>query len=143
MTQVDKSVQEAYEDVRNDKTESSWAVFTYDGTTIKSTGTGNGGLNDLKNHLKNDERAYGFLRVTSGDEESKRAKFVFLSWCGPDVKALAKAKQSVDKAAVKDVIRNFAVEIHYTDLDEVNEERLHKQVIAAGGANYGTGGTRN
>jgi len=56
---------------------------------------------------------------------------------------LAKAKQSVEKSAVKEVVRNYAVEIHYTERTEINEERLTKQVISAGGANYGTGGSRN
>lgn len=115
------------------------AHFVYNGNEISTGKTGTGGLNELAEEFKDNEKSYAYLRVVAGDEESKRAKFVFISWCGPEVKALAKAKQSVEKASVKDILRSYAVEIHYTDKEEVNEDRLMKQVVAAGGANYGTG----
>ena len=143
MTTIDSSVQSGYDDVRNDKTSTTWATFVYDGNNIKQGATGHKGVDELLEQFHDDQKCYAYLRVTTGDEESKRAKFVFISWCGPDVKALAKAKQSVEKSAVKEVIRNYAVEIHYTDKHEISEERLIQQVIKAGGANYGTGGSRN
>jgi hypothetical protein len=51
-----------------------------------------------------DERVYGFVRIETGDELSKRAKFVLVSWVGSNVGALKKAKMSTDKAFVKEVI---------------------------------------
>jgi len=77
--------------------------------------------------------------VTTGDSESKRAKFVFVSWVGTGVGALAKAKVSVHKANVKEVIRDYAVEVHAEERDDINEDRVLERVIKAGGANYGTG----
>ena len=55
------------------------------------------------NNVVGDERLFGFLRVTSGDELSKRAKFVFLTWIGDGVSALKRAKVSTDKASVKNL----------------------------------------
>ena len=44
------------------------------------------------------------MRVLVGDEMSKRAKFVLITWIGPSVSALKRAKVSTDKAVVKTVI---------------------------------------
>lgn len=51
------------------------------------------------------ERVYGYVRVETGDELSKRAKFAFITWIGESVPALKKAKVSTDKATVKSVIQ--------------------------------------
>jgi len=39
-----------------------------------------------------------------GDEMSKRRKFLFLTWIGPSVGVIQRAKMSTDKAIIKDVI---------------------------------------
>ena len=36
---------------------------------------------------------------------SKRAKFVFVTWVGPSVSVMKKAKMSTDKAVIKDIIQ--------------------------------------
>ena len=51
-----------------------------------------------------DERLYGFTRIDTGDELSKRVKFVLVTWVGVNVGALKRAKMSIDKAVVKNVI---------------------------------------
>jgi hypothetical protein len=49
-------------------------------------------------------RAYGYVRFETGDEMSRRAKFAFITWIGPSVSPLKKAKVSTDKAFVKKVV---------------------------------------
>jgi hypothetical protein len=134
----DPRIKEAYADVRNDKTETNWAVFKYEGKKkIVFGGKGNGDLSELAEQFNDDEAAFAFLRVTTGDEESKRAKFVLVSWCGEKVGALARANMSVHKASVKDICRDFALERHYTDKSEIDAAALLADVTKAGGANYG------
>ena len=41
----------------------------------------------------------------TGDEMSKRAKFVFVTLVGPSVSVMKKAKMSTDKALMKDIIQ--------------------------------------
>merc|ERR1711991_987951 len=48
----------------------------------------------------------------------------------------ASAKMSVHKASFKDVVREFAIEMHYDDKDDVDAAEIRARVIAAGGANY-------
>ena len=48
-----------------------------------------------------DDRVYAYLRFETGDEMSRRRKFAFVTWIGPSVSPLKKAKVSTDKAFVK------------------------------------------
>ena len=52
--------------------------------------------------LPDDERVYAYVRFETGDEMSRRAKFAFITWIGPSVPPLKKAKVSTDKAFVKE-----------------------------------------
>ena len=51
--------------------------------------------------------AYCYLPVffQTGDEMSKRAKFVLVTWVGQNVSVMKKAKMSTDKALMKDIIQ--------------------------------------
>jgi len=44
------------------------------------------------------------VRIETGDELSKRAKFALITWVGERVSPLKKAKVSTDKADVKRII---------------------------------------
>jgi len=143
MATVDSSVKQAYEDVRNDKNPTTWALFGYkDKGTITLQATGSGSLSELTGKLQPAEAQYGFIRLIT-DEETKRSKFVFISWVGEEVGRLLRAKVSVHKASVKEVVRDFAVEIHAEKKEELSEAQVLQAVIKAGGANYGTGAARN
>jgi hypothetical protein len=134
----DPALAEAYADVRNDKTDTDWVLCGYseDGKSLQKRGSGSGGLAEMAESFVDNEPMYGYLRVTAGDEESIRQKFVLVTWCGPEVKALKKAKMSVHKASFKTLFKEFAVEMHYTERNEVDPAEVRARVIASGGANY-------
>ena len=52
-----------------------------------------------------DERLYAYYRFKTGDDMSVRAKFAFITWIGPKVTPLRKAKVSTDKAFVKQIFK--------------------------------------
>jgi hypothetical protein len=70
---------------------------------------------------------------------SRRAKFAFITWIGPSVSPLKKAKVSTDKAFVKAVWPNFGKEILADEKSELKQEKILKILEAASGAAYGTG----
>jgi hypothetical protein len=53
-------------------------------------------------HSVEDNRIYAYVRIETGDEMSKRAKFALITWIGPGVSPLKKAKVSTDKAFLKE-----------------------------------------
>lgn len=58
----------------------------------------------FKGQFGDDERAFAYIRVQTGDEMSKRAKFLLVTWVGPSVSVLKRAKMSTDKAIIKDIL---------------------------------------
>ncbi|XP_067640582.1 coactosin-like protein isoform X3 [Eurosta solidaginis] len=138
-TELDKdAIREAYEDVRSDQTDTDWAVFKFQGSTITCTARGQG-FADFREQFGDNDRAFGYIRIQMGDEMSKRLKFVFLTWIGQYVGVLPRAKMSTDKALVREVLSNFAVELYAGVDDELDIELFRDALERAGGANYGTG----
>ena len=137
----DPQLNAAYQDVRKDSTPTTWAVFGYQGKSNKIVvqATGSSGWEEFVAAFKDDEAQYGFYRFITGDSESKRAKFLFVSWVGANVGRLVRARVSVHKANVKEIIRDYAAEVHAEERAELDEEKVRDKVVKAGGAAYGTG----
>lgn len=138
-TSVDReTIASSYNDVRSDASEINWMVLKYNGTAIEVNKTGED-FGEFHEQFADHERAFGFIRIQTGDEMSKRSKFVLVTWCGQDVQPLKRARMSTDKSLVKDVISNFAVEIQAENSQELDYDTILGLVVKAGGANYGTG----
>jgi len=128
----------AYEDVRNDSSDTAWAVFKFEGTSVIVDSTGVD-YEEFETKFGDDERAFGFVRVFTGDELSRRAKFTLITWCGCDVSPLKRAKMSTDKPLIKTVVQSVAVEIQTSEKEEITYDAVKSELCKVGGANYGTG----
>jgi len=139
-TAVDKdAIRGAYDDVRSDTTDTEWAVFKFDQENrLGVTATGKE-FADFKSHFGNGDRGFGYIRIKTGDEMSKRAKFVLVTWVGPEVSVMKKAKMSTDKALMKDICQNMSVELQLETHGEFSHDNFKLQVDKASGARYGTG----
>ncbi|KAJ3093343.1 hypothetical protein HDU96_002360 [Phlyctochytrium bullatum] len=140
MVDIAREASVAYEDVRNDATPTNWLLLEYVDAKTDSlilAGTGSGGLQEFVSHLKEDQAAFGFLRMVVGNDElSLRAKFVLITWCGSGVKVMRKAKLSVHIADVKRVLQSFAVEVNASSKDDLKEDEIKALLKKAMGANY-------
>ncbi|KAK1162056.1 coactosin-like protein [Huso huso] len=135
-TKIDKEAcREAYNLVRDDNTEISWVSFKYDGSLIVPGGQGKD-YEEFMSQCTDDVRLFGFIRITTGDAMSKRAKFTLITWIGENVSGLQRAKISTDKTLVKDVVQNFAKEFVISDRRELEEDYIKNELKKAGGANY-------
>jgi len=136
----DSSINEAYQDVRSDKSDTNWLLLNYvsdrsEKLVVKQTGTG--GLSELKEALDDSVAAFAYARVQySNDEQSQREKFVFVKWIGKGVKIMRKAKLSVQAADVKNVLSAFSIEITAEEKDQIDEQQIIVKLRKAGGASY-------
>lgn len=82
----DPEIAQAYEDVRSDKSETTWLILKYASATsdsLKLAQTGTGEIAEMCEHLGDDEAAYAYIRMKLGnDEYSERTKFCFVVWAG-------------------------------------------------------------
>jgi len=137
---TDPAINEAYLDVRSDKSDTNWLLLDYetdrsDKLTLTSTGTG--GLPELREKLEDSRASYAYARVTySNDKESQREKFVLVVWIGPGCKVMRKAKISVHSADVKNVLRVFSIEVAAHEKSDLNEDPIVVRLRKAGGASY-------
>ncbi|KAF5297570.1 hypothetical protein FQR65_LT10001 [Abscondita terminalis] len=132
------AIRDAYEDVRADGSETQWALFKFDGQRIVCSEKGDD-FDKFKDSFGENERVFGYIRVQTGDEMSKRQKFLFVTWVGPSVSVIQRAKMSTDKSMIKEIIKNFAVELQLEAASEIDLEYFKQALNKAGGANYGTG----
>ncbi|CAO2653978.1 Nn.00g107110.m01.CDS01 [Neocucurbitaria sp. VM-36] len=135
----DADISQAYEDVRSDKSETTWLILKYASATSDSlalAATGTGDIAEMTESL-GDEAAYAYVRMKLGnDEYSERVKFAFVIWQGPNTKVMRKAKMSFQSGQVKQVIRTYAVEIQTSDKKELEAEAVTLKLRKAMGANY-------
>jgi len=138
-TRVDKAaIFEAYNEVMADNNNIEWAAFTFADNKLGVAAKGVD-FAEFKSHFGADDRGFGYIKITTGDEMSKRSKFVFCTWVGPNVSVMKKAKMSTDKALLKDIITNLSVELLVETAGEFTLEHFKTEVDKAGGARYGTG----
>jgi len=125
------------EDVRNDKTSTNWVLFGHEGKLLKVLGSGNGGYSELEGYFKDEEIIYGVLGLQVADEdggsEYKTTKYVFISWVGPKVKPLVKARSSQVRVALYKHAKNFlqlAAEIQALEHSEISEDIIKQKLNA-------------
>jgi len=136
----DPKIDEAYQDVRSDKSETNWLLLDYESERsdkLALTATGLGGLEELREHLDDTKASFAYARIQyANDKESKREKFILITWIGPNCKVMRKAKISVHAADVKAVLRAFSMEIPAREKNDLEEEPIVVKLRKAGGASY-------
>jgi hypothetical protein len=139
----DPAIREAYDDVRSDATETNWLLITYEeGSGNKKwvlAGKGTGGLAELKDNLTDTFIGFGYLRVISGDDMSKRAKFVFIKYLSKGLKMTTKALLNVHRGDVEKVLNQISIAVEAEGKEELTEEDINDRINKAGGAHYGSG----
>jgi hypothetical protein len=140
----DPAIREAYDDVRNDATDTNWLLITYEeGSNNKKWilhGKGSGGLDELKSKINETFLGFGYLRLTVGDKKSKRTKFVFIKYLSKGLKMHQKALINVHRGDVEKVLNQISISVEAEGLDELAEDDIQARARKAGGAVYGTAG---
>lgn len=91
------------------------------------------GLDELKPKFSDDRASFAYVRITyANDKESTRDKFILITWIGSNVRVMRKAKLSVHKSNVVDVLRSFSVEVSANSLDDLAEEPIVVRLRKAG-----------
>ncbi|KAJ7754517.1 ADF-like domain-containing protein [Mycena metata] len=137
---TDPAINDAYLDVRSDKSETNWLLLDYESDRsdkLQLTKTGTGGLSELRDVLDDGKASYAYVRVAySNDKESTREKFILVVWIGPQCKVMRKAKISVHSADVKGALRVFSIEVAAREKDDLLEDPIVIRLRKAGGASY-------
>ncbi|KAI6782613.1 ADF-like domain-containing protein [Emericellopsis cladophorae] len=133
----------AYDAVRSDKDETNWLLISYaaaSGNKLELSGTGSGGLEEMKAALDDSQVQYGYVRVEyANDKESTRVKFAVVVWIGEGTRVMRKARVSIESGEVKRVLSHHSIAIPANDRSELDEKDIVTRLRKAGGADYNGG----
>ncbi|KAF7694871.1 drebrin-like b isoform X1 [Silurus meridionalis] len=126
----------AYKEVVDEKSETNWALFTYEGNTndIRLADKGEGGLEELVEELNSGKVMYAFCRVK--DPNSGLPKYVLINWTGEGVKDSRKGLCANHVSSMANFLKGAHVTINARAEEDVEPEAIMQKVAKASGANY-------
>ncbi|VDL57889.1 unnamed protein product [Hymenolepis diminuta] len=133
-----EGINKVYEEVRNDNEAITWMCVSEKDKKLQVTASGEN-FDDIGELLDDSIREYFFIRLTVGDELSKRTKFALVTWIGNNCGPLKKGLIMHEKPKIRECIQNVAVELTFSDISEFTQSAIEEAIRKAGGANYGRG----
>ncbi|XP_056232832.1 drebrin-like b isoform X2 [Seriola aureovittata] len=126
----------AYKEVVDEKSNTDWALFTYEGNSndIRLAEKGDGGLEELVEELNSGKVMYAFCRVQ--DPNSGLPKYVLINWTGEGVKDARKGICANHVSAMANFLKGAHVTINARADEDVEPEAIVQKVAKASGANY-------
>ncbi|XP_043951674.1 drebrin-like protein [Gambusia affinis] len=126
----------AYKKVVDAKTDTDWALFTYEGNSndLRLAETGGGGLEELVEELSSGKVMYAFCRVS--DPNSGLPKYVLINWTGEGVKDSRKGMCANHISTIANFLKGAHVTINARTEEDVEPEAILTKVAKASGANY-------
>ncbi|KAK7146573.1 hypothetical protein R3I93_014122 [Phoxinus phoxinus] len=126
----------AYNEVVDEKSETNWALFTYEGNTndIRLAEKGDGGLEELFEELNSGKVMYAFCRVQ--DPNSGLPKYVLINWTGEGVKDARKGQCANHVSSMATFLKGAHVTINARAEEDAEPDAIMQKVAKASGANY-------
>ncbi|XP_072538556.1 drebrin-like b isoform X2 [Salminus brasiliensis] len=126
----------AYKEVVDEKSDTNWALFTYEGNSndIRLADKGDGGLEELVEELNSGKVMYAFCRVQ--DPNSGLPKYVLINWTGEGVKDARKGLCANHVSSMANFLKGAHVTINARAEEDVEPESIMQKVGKASGANY-------
>eukprot|EP00730_Choanoeca_flexa_P002983 TRINITY_DN11251_c0_g1_i5.p1 TRINITY_DN11251_c0_g1~~TRINITY_DN11251_c0_g1_i5.p1 ORF type:complete len:616 (+),score=200.94 TRINITY_DN11251_c0_g1_i5:85-1932(+) len=136
----DPQIREIIEDVRSDATETNWCAIGYAGKAkLEYSGSGTGGHAELMEFLDDSKVHFCLLRMSDGDRESMRIKFVALTFVGENVGGMARGRVGVHTGSIRPLFGQCNIDLSADNVKECSEAIIRKKLKVAGGADYDTG----
>jgi hypothetical protein len=118
----------------------NWILFGFENNTNKLyvVASGSGGIEELKSKLDESQVQFAAFRVVGVDNRettvSRRPKFIYISYVGPKVGVLKKARVSVMKPDLARFFQSSALNLEISDASELTKYDVSKRLLASGGA---------
>ncbi|XP_061527463.1 drebrin-like b isoform X4 [Phycodurus eques] len=126
----------AYQEVVNEKSDTNWALFTYEGNSndVRLAEKGDGGLEELVEELNSGKVMYAFCRVQ--DPNSGLPKYVLINWTGEGVNDARKGLCANHVSSMANFLKGAHVTVNARADEDVEPEVIMQKVAKASGANY-------
>eukprot|EP01103_Thecamoeba_quadrilineata_P002841 TRINITY_DN12704_c0_g1_i1.p1 TRINITY_DN12704_c0_g1~~TRINITY_DN12704_c0_g1_i1.p1 ORF type:complete len:757 (+),score=187.42 TRINITY_DN12704_c0_g1_i1:31-2271(+) len=88
---------------------------------------------DVKNDTKEQSTTNVITHINNKKDPTKMFKFLFVSWAGKKVGCIQKAKAGVNKILIKQIIKDFSLEIYAEDSADLDEKAITHNLRVLGG----------
>ncbi|XP_050351976.1 drebrin-like protein B [Nymphalis io] len=124
----------AWKDVLDEKTETNWALFGYDGMSndLKFVSKGDGGLTELIDDFNSGKIQYAFLKVDLPD--GTISKYVLINWQGEGAPTVRKGTCANHIKHIAQFFTGFHMTMHARTEDDLEERIILEKVAKAGSA---------
>ncbi|XP_041986594.1 drebrin-like protein isoform X2 [Aricia agestis] len=124
----------AWKDVLDEKTDTNWALFGYDGMTndLKYVSKGDGGLTELIDEFNSGKIQYAFLKMDI--PSNSISKYVLINWQGEGAPTVRKGTCANHIKYVSQFFSGFHMTLHARIEDDLDEKVLLDQLAKAGSA---------
>ncbi|XP_035717167.1 drebrin-like protein [Vespa mandarinia] len=126
----------AWHSVVDDKSSTNWAVFGYEGQTnnLKVVGTGNGGLEEMIDHLSSSHIMYAFCRVI--DTKTSLPKCLLINWQGEGAPIVRKGTCANHIRDVEKLLKGAHITITARSEDDVEVDAIMEKLARATASAY-------
>jgi len=134
--QDEQAILNGIRDVRDDTNLVDWVLITYvapKSNTLKFHASGEGGLNELLPHLKDDVVMYGLLRQYERIDETEAVKFCFVDWRGDNINRMQRANLGIHSGEVTALFRPYHVDVQCASASEITQEIITKKIKFSAG----------
>ncbi|KAI8426556.1 hypothetical protein MSG28_005353 [Choristoneura fumiferana] len=124
----------AWKDVLDEKTDTDWALFGYDGLTndLKFVSKGDGGLTELIDEFNSGKIQYAFLKLDV--PENSISKYVLINWQGEGAPTVRKGTCANHIKYVAQMFPGFHLTMHARTEDDLDETVILDKLAKAGSA---------
>jgi len=142
----DPAIAPAFSKLKDMKSTENYLVLGFVGKTnkLEVNGTGSGGLTEMVSLLAEDRVHFVLFRVIAADVQenvtSNREKYLYISWIGPKVGVMLRAKVGMQSKVVQNsfVGVSLAVVMDASTSADLSLETIAKRLLACGGAHKPT-----
>eukprot|EP01120_Amphizonella_sp_Union-15-10_P013757 TRINITY_DN6474_c0_g1_i1.p1 TRINITY_DN6474_c0_g1~~TRINITY_DN6474_c0_g1_i1.p1 ORF type:complete len:530 (+),score=95.95 TRINITY_DN6474_c0_g1_i1:51-1592(+) len=123
-------------EIRSHNTGINWVLTTYrdnESNIVVLLGKGSGGIDELKQHLKDNIVCYGLTRFEEKIDDSITTKFVMIKWQGTNIPRMLKARIGVHRGDLNKFFHPFHVDLECEHMNEISEEIIMSKINAASG----------
>ena len=138
--EIPDKAHKVWKKIMKDGKPKNWVVFGVNKrfTKLKIQGSGEGGRAEALAELKDDKVNFGAFRVTGVDERggvtSRRSKFVFFAWAGPNVPVMMRAKMNGCRGAVRGICSGAHLDLFCESAEDLCEAKIEGMLRTAAGA---------
>lgn len=129
-------VQAALQTVRDENSNTHWALITYTDAnfdSIKLAATGSD-ISKLSSHLNDTNAGYAIVQIEDlVDGKVKTYRYAYVNWIGENVPGVKKAKIGTYKTFVTKTLGHYNVEIFAETQGEVTEDVIRDKVLMTSG----------